>query len=692
MTEDGQWCSNDCYCDVWGPPVYQSDAAVRFGWWAIGNDGSQQKTGEFQDLQSSPFWDVDAISSDRVHTLNIILSGLDKETNDVHMQYYGPGSSARLDFERYPHRLDHKPLTGLDLPPGQVPPPGPEGNVITNDLNLGEDYAIRVEELDAKYHGRWSDSVSWRMNVWSQRKFGERQANATAHCFNFNAPAAAGATGNVCHVLSQRQTIDWRTVEVQPVVEAKLGDVATVEYSHTIRSFGSDDDVVTRQYTRFNGFSPVNEQLGPEYAYALVPESLIQIDRLKIAANLTDYHKIYANLYIGDTENQFRDMHRDFDGYDLRLINTLFDPVTLTGYASRYDENTQFPPFFLTAPPLSPTPTPPNPSYDQTSLREPLDYTRTRAGIKANWQPFGDRGPRCTNYGLLEGTSLASGYEYYLLERDFAVYRVRPNPPGLFAQPDTTTNQIEFGPSTRWSKSLDTFVRYRLQFIENPLVGISEYSLDDPDVHGTFNSNQPEQVHNVDFGYTWSPYSNFMTTAQLTVRNSWNQSDFANFSQDNYPMSFTMWYAPTQRLFFTGGYGYFSDWIDQDITLGANRGVPTDTETTRWNYTGENHVLTFNANYAVTPCVHLLGGVEWDRGTNFFGVPPSPNPGVDWSLLPFLSDVVVETTRLTTGVNWQPYNDTNLYLRYVFFDYNDISSNLNSGTTHMVLAGATRTW
>ena len=63
-----------------------------------------------------------------------------------------------------------------------------------------------MEELDAKYHGKLMDNVTWRMNVWSQRKFGERQANATAHCFNFNAPAAAGTTGNVCHVLSQSQT------------------------------------------------------------------------------------------------------------------------------------------------------------------------------------------------------------------------------------------------------------------------------------------------------------------------------------------------------------------------------------------------------------------------------------------------------------------------------------------------------
>ncbi len=398
-------------------------------------------------------------------------------------------------------------------------------------------------------------------------------------------------------------------------------------------------------------------------------------------------------MYIGETQDNIRDMRRNFNGYDFRLTNSAIDQVKLTGYASRYKEDTTYPPFFLTAPPLAPTPNPPtNPSYDETSLELPLAYTRTRAGFNATWQPYGNRGPRCSNYGLWDGTSLTTGYEFYQLERDNAIYKITPASPGFFAQSDTTTNQIEFGPSTKWSREFDSFVRYRLQFIENPLVGVSQYSIDDPTVSGTFNSNQPQQVHNVDFGYNWSPYTNFMMSAEFTIQNSWNESQFAHFTETNYPMSFTVWYAPTDRLSFTGGYAYYSDWIDQEITLGANRGIPTDTETTPWNYTGKNHLFTINANYAWSRCVKLMAGYEWDRGANFFGVPPSPNPGVDWSLLPFLSDVNVITQRVTAGIDWKPHHDLDMYLRYVYYDFNDIGSGLNSGTTNMILAGATRTW
>jgi hypothetical protein len=704
LTEDGCWVCNDAYCDVWGPPVYKSNAAVRFGWWGVGTDGSENKVGEFQDLDSSPFWDLDLISSNGTRTWDIALSGLDNEANNARIRYYGPHSSGRFDFQRYFRQLDHDPLAGFDLPPNPVaadippgPPPEPQGNVIVDDLHLGQDYAIRVEELDARYQGRITDHLKWRLNLWGQRKFGERQSTATAHCFNVLADAPAGQTGNVCHVLSQRQSIDWLTMEIQPVVEASFENVA-VEYSRTMRAFEEDDQSVFRQYTRFDFQRPAASGfLGPEYEYALVPESFTQIDRLKISAKVTECNQLYANLYIGETENKFREMHRDYDGYDLRWINRSLDDVTLTGYASRYDENNDFPPFFLVEPPFAPEPVAPALPLEEQFARHLIDYRRTRAGIKGTWQPFGDRGPRSSNYGLWDGTSLASGYEYYLLERDFVTWNVSPVP---FTQPNTTSHQIEFGPSTRWSRSFDTYTRYKVRFIDDPLIGVSERAEDDPaGVQGTFNTKLPEEEHIVEVGGTWAPAANFMTTTQFNFINRWHRSEFANFSEDDYPMVVTVWYAPTCRLSLTGGYAYYSNWIDQDITLGAARVVQAtgqvntaDTETTRWDYAGENHLVSLGANYMWTPRVQLVGGYEFNHGSNTFNIPLSPHAGVDWSTVEDVADVIVETHRVTAGVDWQPYCDMNVYLRYILFDYDDISADITSGTAHMVLAGATRTW
>jgi hypothetical protein len=254
----------------------------------------------------------------------------------------------------------------------------------------------------------------------------------------------------------------------------------------------------------------------------------------------------------------------------------------------------------------------------------------------------------------------------------------------------------------RWSPTRSSFVRYKARFIEDPLIGVREFN-------GRFNSNQPEQDHRIELGGTWSPEDNFTATAELHLVNTWHDSQFASFSEDSYPFYLTLWYQPTDRLTLTGGYAYSSNWIDQNITLGfAVATVPpplqTFTETTRWNYRGENHLISLNANYAWTSSMQLVAGYEWNRGTNVFDVPPSTaTPPADWSLLPSLADVIVETQRATLGADWQPYDNLTLYARYVFFDWNDIGSRAptplpgwasinDSGTAHMALAGASLLW
>ena len=666
--EEGGWVSNDSFCDVWGDPPVRMDSAARFGWWGVDTSGSPTQIGQFQDLHSSPFWDIDLIRSDGQRTLDLILSGLDNEGNFAQGLYYGPEVTAKVKFNRFLRHLDHKPLQGFDQSSG---PPGPNDNVVVNDLNVGEDYAIRVEMLDARFHGQITENVKWRLNVWEQRKFGERQSNATAHCFNVNAPAPAGANGNVCHVLSQKQNIDWLTVEIQPVVEARFENT-TIEYSRTMRSFGQSDQVIDRQYTRFNFNLPsASGFLGPPYSYALVPENFTQIDRVKASVALTETSDVYANTYVGDTKNEFRDTHRQFSGYDVRLTDRSMERVTSTVYVSNYDENNQIPPFFFNAPPLSPAN-----NYDQNSIRHPVDYSRTRAGWRGNWRPTSD---------YTNGFSLAGGYEYYQMARDYAEYETAL---GTFVQQDTKSHNLNIAPQMRWSSTYTSYVRYKVAFIEDPLIGVREHN-------GRFNTNQPEQKHAIDIGGTWSPLDNLVATAQFSIVNAWHFSQYANFNEDNYPFYATVFYAPTDRLSLTGGYAYFSNWIDQDITLGftvPNVPVPPiRTETTHWDYRGQNHLFNINANYAWSSWVSLMAGYEWNHGANSFSVPPSP-AGADWTLLPSLSDVTVETQRATVGVDLQPYDNTNLYLRYVFYDWNDIAANLDSGTANMVLGGGEVTW
>ncbi len=65
-----------------------------------------------------------------------------------------------------------------------APLPGPPGNFrdMKEDLTVGDDFAIRVQQLNTSFQGRLTDHVNWRLNVWGMRKHGERQAAAMAHC------------------------------------------------------------------------------------------------------------------------------------------------------------------------------------------------------------------------------------------------------------------------------------------------------------------------------------------------------------------------------------------------------------------------------------------------------------------------------------------------------------------------------
>ncbi len=177
-------------------PGYQ-DAAVRGGWWAVARQGSATKVGEYQGLQSSPFWDIDLLKSDGDYTLDLFGTGLDNESTHAGLYYFTPAHTANLRYERFLHRLDHDPLTN-------IPPPGSGAEIIAEDLNVGEDYAVRLQDIRADYSGQLTENVKYHLDVWFRRKKGERQALGTHHGM-----PADRIFCRKCHVLSQRQEIDW---------------------------------------------------------------------------------------------------------------------------------------------------------------------------------------------------------------------------------------------------------------------------------------------------------------------------------------------------------------------------------------------------------------------------------------------------------------------------------------------------
>jgi hypothetical protein len=663
------------------------------------NQGSPAKTGEYQDLKPSPFWDFDGISSDGRQTLNVYGTGTDNESSKAGLNYYRGNFRANVDYDRFIHRRDHDPLNDMPNPSAAQLSPPQDPKIIKQDLNVGQDYAVRVQELKASFKGKLSDNLKARLDVWGMQKDGTRQANAVAMCYANEAgngvppaknpnnlqlppdhPPLTQFAGNRCHVLSQMQQIDWITTEIKPVIETRLGDSIDIEYSRPMRGFTAADQTVTRYYDRVGKLSYSPTTNSDPYAYGVVPDSYTQMDQLKIGVQLTENTKAYAFLMVGSTVNQEIDMDRWFNNSDIRLTNTSIENLTLTGYGKIFNED-EATPNLAKVIALNPE-NPPN-TID-TVISSPINYHKTTAGTKGVWRPGGH------GFGL-GGLAILTGYEYCDLDRENAIYDLDTG--GVIDESHTITNSFQIGPDMRWSPAFDTFLRYKFQNAAQPLLGVQEEN-------GLTNTLLPQIDHIVEIGFNWFPSDCFMLNACVGIERGETHGLFGdsttpiNFDQENYPMSFTAWYAASNKLSLSAGYAVYSSFVAQNITLADQSTFTGDTTqavapvTSRWNYGAQSHVVTFGSRYAATERLILTGQVEWVHGLNQITDSSVTFPSnITVTDLGSYSKVLNTTTRVTMGADWVIRPRIVNYYRYELYDFFDQSPGYQSGVAQGFMGG-----
>lgn len=703
----------------YGDPI---SSAIRFGWWGIVSQGSQVKTGEYQNLSSSPFWDLDLLRSNGYRTVDLTASGLDNEANQGSLRVYGPLGRISLDFQRWERNLDHYPLANaadvsianpqLFITNGNMsnrPVTANPTPVLFQDVNIGQDYAIRIEELKGEIAGNLTDNVKFRVQAFQLRKFGERQANAMARCYHppeFGTKAPLGGI-RACHVLSQRQAIDWNTTEVTPRLEGRWGPLY-MEYAVRIQSFGQNDQIVTREE---NGTGTGLIQ-GKNLPYAVVPENNTYIHQLRLGLDITDRTRLYAFGWGGNTYNLDRDTHRDYVGYDVRLTDRTFNGLLLTAYTKGYHQNGTLPATLLPEEAKGVTETGPDGktflAHGHEVLRAPMEYHKTTAGVSSRWQPG-------SGNGLFGRTAYIGGYEYFLLNRDGAdfetvYFKDRRTTLGIvdYSQPDTITNQFYAGIQQGWTDWLDTEVRYKIFYIHQPLYGFRE-------INGFANTNLPEQKQVLELTETLRPLANvgFFFQQSIDLRRQNDEGpiipgNLIDFTEQSYSFVNSLWWSPTRTLTLSGTGAWQSNWINQIISLGdeyidpalppPDPKVRIATDSQRWSYGGRAVVLGGRVDFHPTESVRFHGGYEWVRGDDRIGsqnlaLIGKGQPGAQpWTDLPGYSQVLVYTQRITAGVDWRPRDRLSVYFRYILFDYEDKPTTFNSGTAHMFLGGCSYVW
>ena len=274
--------------------------------------------GQWQSTDSSPFWDVDGLYTNGVRTFNYSAAGTDNQSTKANLQYFGPNSQGFINIDRFPHagarRTQEHGCLGQrprEEGPDQVNPSLPK------DSNKGQDYALRVDQYEAqdKFNlvGQPAKDNSWMkagINIWDQQEVGDRQANNTVHCYTAKAMKPDKAT--LLPRPEPGQGVHWNTFEVTPTLEGRFGNV-NVQYSHTLRVFSANDQTVLGVYT--DGSPTILNGIFP---YATVPQSLFNMDKLKIGFDLNEHNHIYTYGYFSEVENGEAGVSREQGGVDLR--------------------------------------------------------------------------------------------------------------------------------------------------------------------------------------------------------------------------------------------------------------------------------------------------------------------------------------------------------------------------------------
>jgi hypothetical protein len=593
---------------------------------------------------------------------------------------------------------------------------GSDRPVIAEDRNKGENFSMRVDQFEAQYKydlvGQPSKDSLWvrgGINVWDQREFGSRQANDTYHCF-----VAKAGQGKSCHILSQRQGIDWNTFEVTPMLEARCGAV-NISYSHTLRVFSVNDSTVLGTYAGNTSF------LTGTFPYDIVPETVFNMDKLKVAVNLNDHNHIYTYGYFGYVENSEAGVSREMSGADFRWTNSAIQGVTLSTYFKNYNQGGDRP-TSLTTPDAIAGLTPAQQAAELAQLRNPLGYNRYTVGEKFNWRPRSDDPD-----SFVGRVSITGGYEFdHLIRRNQTWYlpSLSYTPPAylptpttpILLQPNTTSNTFFIGAQVPWIDGVHTYVRYKAKFIQDAIVGFNEFD-------GAVNSNQPALENIIEFGFTWLPSVNFGISGNQTIELASRQGgpqplnpngtifatgpgDVLNFNENSYSTSLVTWYRPTDQLTFSLNADWFSNQIKQDISIGndlatsAVVGPPFVSYapfTSTWSYGGNALEFGGSMSYQCRSDLLLFAEYEVTFGRDLvtngnFGFLSGTPPVTTYIPLGGYSAVRNVMQQAKLGVQWKPRDRFSAYLTYQYLGFTDRSDPTNNGLMSMILGGGKFIW
>ncbi|PKN11539.1 MAG: cytochrome C [Deltaproteobacteria bacterium HGW-Deltaproteobacteria-4] len=468
----------------------------------------------------------------------------------------------------------------------------------------GEDFAkdqvFEITRKEAKANADLTlpflPNVTFHAGLRNEKREGTEQSIGMSKCTS-------------CHVTGGSREVDENTSEFSAGATGRFG-LLTVDYNYKNSEFRENAAAPTRVYdpalspspsTNYTAdFGTFDNRLLYDYdvynneisslPYDQTPDSKKQSHVLKARMDVTNDTSLIGSLVNSATKSRKQgevgiwdisdqELKSTYDGYGFRVTSKLTDSlkVLLHGKLEQVETDDSVITFYPMGAASQPNfPVPPTvllagitKTYESVESRDVVTL-----GADAVWR-------------LARKSTLHLGYEFKADDRDSDHYGKTTKQTAKATLKTVLAKGVTFRAGYTYQNIDDPFMHENAAGFIDPATGYP-YTITDPagttsniligtgplygtafyDLRQTDLSNQPENVHEGKLSSTWSPASNFSTTAAIRYRNEWNELDRSEWKQETLSPTLSFWYAPAQKLNLTFAYNYLGQRAESTFCQG----------------------------------------------------------------------------------------------------------------------------
>lgn len=430
-----------------------------------------------------------------------------------------------------------------------------------------------------------------------------------------------------CHVSSRNQRINNRFDDVAFGFESTAGP-ATIEYSRHWISFNQNGATPINNYGDGASFFLV-KGIQP---YALIPETYTTIHDIKLRTSLPFSSSLFATYQTGEKSNRNADNEIDYYNLAARLSNYLFKYVTVDTFYNQYQMDNSTP--------------------------HAIERNYKRGGFDAG-----------TTFKKQLNLKLSYIWENFDRDNFYVNY--------------TRKKTFRLTANYRALKKLRFHFKYEKTRVSEPLVTENTFYTPGTNFVGMTQTMLPQNADLFYGSMTWNMRSHL--TCNSSFRYVAEKNERYHVDTDRYEFNFGLWYAPTEKITFSGSYTISDHNLDTPVSYKRYHSYDK-TSLLRLDdipYDAESQVYSLTASYLLNHAISFTGEITYSRSTSAF------DSYLNATNIGELSNLKINRLDAALGVTYRYSRRLTFSAKYLFREYNDKNDNRLDGQFNGISAGLT---